>query len=337
MSRRYGRLVATIGGLATALALFVAHPACSEKQYTAEHQTSASGAKNSGKNGVLGDSWESLGLNREANRIAERANTIADIQRGYAFWQLVMGAAGVLFTGIAAFFAYRATHWAKEAATAARLSARADNEALEETKAASKSAREDAADQARKMIDQLNIAADTASAMRETAQHAREANQLTSQTTASQLRPYVYVLGEFVGITSEPNGISVELGDTAQAGFSIRNFGQTPAKNVAVRALVTVGGYWSDPCPIELGDTPTLHRADIPPSHQITLEGYAVSGLRGLHRELESSEKSIFLFGEVTYEDGFGKKYRTEFNRALAGSGYFHNKFLTPPIGNVAT
>jgi len=279
------------------------------------------------------DHYENQTALKEAvrsNELAEEGLRLSAQQARAAFVQTI---ATVLAFGSATLAAV----FAGFAAWHAKRSADADNLALEETKAASEAARKDAAEQARKMIDQLNIAADTASAMRETAQQAREANQLTSQTSASQLRPYVYVLGEFVGITSEPNGIQSELGDIALAGFSIRNFGQTPAKNVAVRASVTVGGYWSDPISIDLSDAKTIHRADIPPSHQVTLESYSVSGLRGLHRELYNSDRSIFLFGEVTYEDGFGKKYRTEFNRALTGSDYFHNKFLTPPTGNVAT
>jgi hypothetical protein len=279
------------------------------------------------------DHYESQTALKEAvraNELAEEGLRLSAQQARAAFVQTI---ATVLAFGAAIL----AAEFAGFAAWHAKRSADADNDALEATRLASEAARKDAAKQARKMTDQLNIAADTASAMRETAQQAREANQLASQTSASQLRPYVYVLGEFVGIASEANGIRSELGDIALAGFSIRNFGQTPAKNVAVRASVTVGGYWSDPRPIDLSEAKTIHRADIPPSHQIIMDGYSVSGLRGLHRELSNSEKSIFFFGEITYEDGFGKKYRTEFNRALTGPDYFHNKFVTPPTGNVAT
>lgn len=333
MSSGYGRFVAALGGLVAALALIGVHPAHSEK-----HNTGASNTESNGAQSVSGDSRESLALDREANRIAERANIIAEAQRGYALWQLGLGTVGVVFTGLAALFAWRATHWAKEAATAARLSAHADNEALEVTRDAAAEAREDALEQAQRHSDQLEIAERTASAMRETARGSREANQIALETSASQLRPYVYVLEEFVGVVTKPNFAGeLHLYDTAKAGFSIRNFGKTPAKNVTVRALVEVGGYWSDDRVVDFSKIRTIYRADIPPSHQTSVDGYSVSGLSGLHQEFANSEKSIFLSGEVNYEDGLGNKYRTEFNRALTGESYLSNQFLTPPSGNIST
>jgi hypothetical protein len=70
-----------------------------------------------------------------------RANNIADAQRRYAYWQMFLAAAGVGFTGVAAFFAWRATHWAKEAARHTKRSADADNHALTETRNAAAAAR----------------------------------------------------------------------------------------------------------------------------------------------------------------------------------------------------
>ncbi|CAN7586463.1 hypothetical protein [Phenylobacterium sp. LjRoot164] len=101
---------------------------------------------------------ESLVIDRAANRIAEAANTISSAQRDYAFWQLVLGAVAVAFTGIAAFFAYRATHWAKEAARQSKRSADADNAALEEAQKALLLSHEDAAVQADRFDQQISLA-----------------------------------------------------------------------------------------------------------------------------------------------------------------------------------
>ena len=59
------------------------------------------------------------------------------------------------FTGVAALFAWRATHWAKEAAKQAGISARADNLALDETRQAAVDARKDADVQTKRFTEQM--------------------------------------------------------------------------------------------------------------------------------------------------------------------------------------
>jgi hypothetical protein len=318
--------------------LIAAAPSEGDPKRNSHSQHAAENAGHGGQESLSGGDRESLAVSREANRIAERANLIAEAQKAYALGQFIVGGVGVGLTAVAVAAAIYAAFYAKAAADAARDSANADNAALEQTRDAAAEARKDALEQAQRHSDQLDIAERTASAMRETARGARDANQIALETSASQLRPYVYVLEEFVGVVTKPNFAGeLHLYDTAKAGFSIRNFGKTPAKNVTVRALVEVGGYWSDDRVVEFSKTRTIYRADIPPSHQTSVDGYFVSGLSGLHQEFANSKKSIFLSGEVNYEDGLGNKYRTEFNRALTGESYLSNRFLTPPSGNVST
>lgn len=67
---------------------------------------------------------KSLVVSRVANSIAERANEIAGDQRDYAFWQLVIAAFVMGFTGLAAYAAWRAAKWARAAAEHTQSAAR---------------------------------------------------------------------------------------------------------------------------------------------------------------------------------------------------------------------
>ncbi|MBU4435465.1 MAG: hypothetical protein KKC14_13745 [Alphaproteobacteria bacterium] len=122
------------------------------------------------------------------------------------------GCFGVAFTGVAAFFAYRATHWAKAAAHAARQSAAADNEALAETRAA--------ADEARK-----------SSAAGE------EANRISREALVADQRPWISITNVSLAgpITFHPqNGWRIDL------VFKFKNVGRSPALNVipSIKVLV---------------------------------------------------------------------------------------------------
>jgi hypothetical protein len=337
MSSGYGRFVAALGGLVAAFALIAAAPPEGNPKRDDQSQYADANSGQGRQESLTGGDRENLAASREANRIAERANLIAEAQRSYAFVQLFLGGFGVVLTFVAAVAAICAAGYAKKAADAARDSADADNAALEQTRAAADEARKDAIEQAKRQFDQLDIAAKTASAMKEAALVAAESNQIARETAATQLRPYVYVMEEHVSFSPSPGSWEFALDDTAKVGFSLRNFGQTPAKNVTVRVKCEVRDHWSDHKDIDLQDVTTLHRSDIPPSHQIHIEGYAVSGLSKIHTQLLNAERTVFLAGEIKYEDGSGKKYRTIFNRACSGPDYFSGKFFVPPSGNTAT
>lgn len=135
MSERNGRHGATVMGLA-ALVIVGAAPIQEKHQPNiAAHEGQTSTAPNpEGNQRLTRAERESIAVDRAANRIAERANLIADAQRSYAFWQLVFAAAGVIFTAIAAVAAIAAAKYAKHAAQAAKQSADADNAALTETR-----------------------------------------------------------------------------------------------------------------------------------------------------------------------------------------------------------
>jgi len=280
------------------------HPAHSEKRHTGASNTESNGAQS-----VPSDSRESLALDREANRIAERANIIAEAQRGYALWQLGLGTAGVFFTGVAAFFAWRATHWAKEAATAARLSAHADNEALEITRDAAAEARKDALEQAQRQSDQLDIAAQTVSAMRETALRAGESNQIARDGAERQLRAY---------ITVELKGAHLKTSREIEATADIVNRGQTPARDIVVKWAFGI-------------DRRDPRRADIDyffscahcPAENVALM-LGPQDVRGIssksdpfeQKDLEevfSGNASLCVVGIVEYVDAFGKERNTRF------------------------
>ena len=104
-----------------------------------------------------------LDLSRRSTLAAEKEAGQATIANGWAAkayaFTVVQGLAaifGVVFTAIAAFAAIAAAVYAKGAAEAAANSARADNEALDETRKAAADARKDAVEQADRFKEQMS-------------------------------------------------------------------------------------------------------------------------------------------------------------------------------------
>lgn len=218
MLGRYGRVVAALGGLTlVGVATCSASAATEPKQKGAP--PNAASAKADGQERMTAYERESLLVSRLANGISERANVIANAQREYAFLSLFLGVCGVSFTGIAAFFAWRATHWAKDAAGHTQAAASSASAALAHDK----------------KVDEV------------------------------QVRPYVYLSTE--SIEMKPNFVAV-VQDFAPIVFTIKNFGQTPAKRVRYRAKCYVGGYWSDDFASDLEGQAIIHLGDLPPGHE---------------------------------------------------------------------
>jgi hypothetical protein len=128
MAKRNGRYFAAFGIVALLLVGAAPATAQEEPKASADERGAAPNPKANSSQSMPDLSAESVALDREANRIAERANLIADVQSAYAFWQTALGAAGVFFTGFAAIFAWRATHWAREAAFHAKAGVRISKE-----------------------------------------------------------------------------------------------------------------------------------------------------------------------------------------------------------------
>ncbi len=287
---------------------------------------------------------ESLTVDRAANGISERANLIAEAQRSYAFWQMWLTVAGVAFTGVAAFFAYRATHWAKEAARQTKRSADADNAALKATVEAAGEARQEAVEQARRFEDQLHLSADSALAMQASARAATKGLALTTDTTAKQLRPYVYIVGERfklnslgIGTVGSEGGFQRIVNDHVGIEFAIKNFGLTPAKRVRLRARAYIGEGWNDGGEVDVSASATLHRGDMPPGFERPIHGYGLDGMAEAYPNVVRGTRSIFFEGKIEYEDSAGEPYETFFRRAATGGDISDGDFLFTEEGNDAT
>lgn len=362
MSKRNGRYYAAFGVVTLLLLGVVPATAQDQPKAAADESEAAAKPKADSDQRAPDLSVESLAIDREANRIAERANLIAETQRSYAFWQTVLGAFGVLFTAVAAIAAIAAAIYAKRAAKAAGESAVADNEALGITIQAAADAREDAAVQAERFGKQMaktqemvEFTAKSSYAMERSAQATRrmatamgasvtaaqKSLELSTETAAMQLRPYVYVADEVIKISAVGIGVGGKfsrfVNDTGEITFAIKNFGLTPAKRVRLKARAFVGEYWLDGGDVDLEAATEIHRADLPPGFDRRIHGYTVPGLAETYGKILNGQQSIFFDGLIEYEDAGGRKYVTHFRRVATGHDVQDGIFIITAEGNEAT
>jgi hypothetical protein len=343
-TQRHRLFVAALGGLG-ALVLLGAAPVLPPGKPQSAPEATPAPAKPDGDGGESPSTYEreALAVDRVANGIAERANLIAETQRSYAFWQLILGGCGVAFTGFAAFFAYRATHWAKAAAQAARESATADNTALAEARAAAEEARKDALKRDKQFAEQLALSQETmeytarsSRAMETSATATRRMASATSAAAKDQLRPYVYIFGESISVSVFFAGGTI-VGDIAAIGFSIKNFGQTPAKQVRIKVRAFIGENIAAGEPIAFDDRPTVNRADLPPGFDREIKGCEIDGMALAYASILLGERAVFVEGLIEYEDAGGGKYETHFRRSCSGKQIETGTFAITEDGNEAT
>lgn len=256
-----------------------------------------------------------------------------------AFWagaaQAVVGALGL--TGL--FFTVL---YAKRAWLAAKSSAEADNAALAEARTAAADARREAAEQAKRVSEQLSETRKMAVAAQESAEAAKRAVDVAADTATKQLRPYVYIVDEKVSVSVVHAGsigsVKAFPSDRAPVSFSIKNFGQTPAKRVRLRARTSIGEHWTDGGPMDLDASAVIHRADMPPGFERPILGHAANGITDVYQSLVTGTRTIFFDGLIEYEDAGGRRYQTSFRRACTGQDAIHQgTFFITPEGNEAT
>jgi hypothetical protein len=348
MSGGKGRYCAALGGPGLATPAWAQESPRGPEHHDGAAATAADGSEGALAAGASVYETKSLALTREANNIAARSAEAAIRQANYGLDQVVLGGFATFFTALAAIAAIAAAYYAKHAAEAARLSAKSDHDALEETRKAGVEARREAVEQAKRVTEQLRLADQTmqftaksayametsARATRSNANSAQRAVEVAADTASKQLRPYVYLTSEVVKTTRYIDG---SVDDRAPIDFTVRNFGQTPAKKVSIRARAFVGGYWNDNFQADLSESTVIHRADMPPGFWREIDGFAVLGLSDLWPSVLLSERTIFLEGAVDYEDGAGVKYTTTFRRACTGENLYSGVFFITEGGNEAT
>lgn len=269
----------------------------SKPESTPQAAPAAAKADPDGREGLSAYERESLAADRAANRIAESANAIARDQRLFALWQLGLGSAGVVFTGFAAFWAYRATHWAKEAAAQTKRSADADNAALKETRKAARDARKDAAAQEVRFTDQLGVA--------------KKQVEVAEDTARKQLRAYVHA--ESIAFTWMPEGHPLFT-------ITLMNTGQTPAINVAAGAVVKRGPV-AELAGVKVPEDILLGRSSLVGPGVPFATSLLTTGAEEVKRESIGKANMLAVLGSIKYQDVFGRIYETEFAYFTTGPG----------------
>lgn len=285
-----------------------------------------------------------------ANDLAEGDLRLAYQQARIAFAQTIATVLAFVAAALAAVFAGLAVYHSKR-------SADADNLALRATRRAAREARSDAAEAALRFKEQMDKTKEmveftaksshamerSATATRGMANATRRGVELAAENTAKQLRPYVYIINEKVsisvfhvgGLGGRPQAFPT---DDAPVSFSIRNFGLTPAKRVRIRARVFHGEHWTDGGRVDLEETATIHRADMPPGFERPISGYAATGIADAYDNLTRGEASIFFDGVIEYEDAAGGSYKTNFRRVCTGAEDIQaGRFFITQEGNEAT
>ena len=124
----------------------------------------------------------------------------------------------------------------------------------------------------------------------------------------------------------------------APVWFKIQNYGQAPARSVKLVANAVIGGYWSArEQPVGLMDKPVVPLGDIAPGQEKLRPGYAVAGLSEGLRDISNGASSIFLEGQIQYEDDFGNSYYTNFQLAMTGIKLMNEPPSVTPHWNQAT
>jgi hypothetical protein len=263
---------------------------------------------------------ESLAIDRAANDIGKRANSIADAQRGYGLIQIVLGIFGVVFTGIAAVAAIAAALYAKDAAAQAKRSADADNANLSATQAGMEEARKDAVKHDKRFTEQLALSQET---MEYTA---RTARAMESSARAMERQAIATAKAAEAGNLSFEIARAIELptlilnkpsmGDRLPnmkdmlvrgvVELSVRNYGRTPAFLVEQFSEISL-----EP----LSDTPRYSKCHPLDADQVVMPGadrdlYVAAKRGGISDEeaaaILAGSKTMSVYGFVKYRDFLG-------------------------------
>ena len=168
----------------------------------------------------------------------------------------------------------------------------------------------------------LAAAAGAAIYARDAAKHTREANELARSHHQEALRPYIFVSKGWF-----------EIDDNFQpiAHLELKNFGQSPSIDTQ-----TWYHIWIECFPLH--DTLPVAPHDLPKSTSVIGPGGTseISHPRGraLNRyereELAAGRAAMYVYGETTYADIFGKWHWSQFTLFAGGAHSIVNRRLAP-------
>ncbi|MBC7168929.1 hypothetical protein [Phenylobacterium sp.] len=172
------------------------------------------------------------------------------------------------------------------------------------------------------------------------AQAAHAAVRISEFANDAMLRPYVYLVDEAFyprAVFGQIEHVGMSVADFAPVRFSLKNFGQTPAKNVRLTARAYIGPHREDLGPLDLSAEHAIYRGDIPPGHAFEIDAYTIGGLANDFKAIGNQEKTVVLEGLIEYEDGNRSEHQTEFRRLSCGDDVQRGKFFVAPDYNRAT
>ena len=167
---------------------------------------------------------------------------------------------------------------------------------------------------------------------------ARKANQIARHTAKMQLRPYLYLesVDHLIVWRQQVKHFDM-LNPSPKVTIPLKNFGQTPAKNIRLRVMAEVGGYWSDRPLANLGEATTIHIGDLAPQAVFTQDGYTMLTTTSQIAEIKSGVSTAFVEGQIDYTDNLGGEYYTRFQIAYSGETFARDKPSRTPHWNDAT
>jgi hypothetical protein len=164
-----------------------------------------------------------------------------------------------------------------------------------------------------------------------------EANRIARRSAHWQLRPYVYL--EKCIINPERRRPEEKHGvDRAPLTFYFKNFGQTPAKSVTLKAQWSFRGHFNEPFDTDFSKAVEVQLGDMPPAFVKDYTGYYVLGwAKNLATVAFGGMDTLFVEGILSYLDANGEPYETVFRLGATGEDYQNQKWSVPPHGNRAT
>lgn len=178
----------------------------------------------------------------------------------------------------------------------------------------------------------IALICDQLGATRDAIGKTEDANAIARDSAHRQLRPYVYL----TRVTMSLNNTMGVVVDNAPIVLHFKNFGQTPARHVKLRAKTFIGGIWNEPFDVSFDHCALIHMGDMPPGFKKERDGYTVLAVRNAFESILFGMQTVFVCGIIEYDDGTPGKapYRSEFRLASTDREFGDEKFSPTPLGN---
>lgn len=240
----------------------------------------------------------------------EEADLRAQRSMGNATWFAVW-ISGIALLGLGA-----TVHFARKAWLAAKVSADADNAALELTRTQLAEARTEAEEQSRRARRQLV-------AMEESAKAAWANVTATQQISEKRARAYVHSIGASIKNWPVRNALAPDEKDLFFS-LQVENFGQTIAKRINIVFCVAAGFRQETFKPRALENPVAQLVSNVAPGQTSDVSIIRLPTLKKIIKEIEdfnnepgkpilSNRKYLHFWGEIHYFDIYGKMHRTAF------------------------